>query len=493
MLEQFKRAYAAHSWLRLIVCICLLGSAVLLFWVSGGFPPAAWRFLPQVIPQVPRLWERQGPSILLPLTGLAVQSVTLLISWGVLLWSGVLAVRHWRQNRRELRQFKLDMREAERRTVSQVQHATAESQKQPATVVGADLLRPPPGRPVSAPFSPPPSTVVGADLARPTPVNHTASPPAGFWQIEEDTQPLPRLPSSSPAVAVIEPPDEGFLLDQKPKTTRKTASTSPSPDSIYLAVGTGLDPGIKRKNRPNEDNLVAIQSIQTYNGGARPFGLFVVADGMGGHSNGQEASRQATQIISDTVVSGLLQHSADDDDEILRDLLADGIKSANLRLYQSNQEQQTDMGTTVTAALVIGLTAYVANVGDSRTYLYHEGEGLAQVTQDHSVVSDLVRAGAIAPADVYTHPRRNEIYRCLGEKPEPEVDWFSIQLQAGDILLLCSDGLWEMVRDSDIEEILDTSLPYPPETSNALIQAAIKGGGADNVSVIVAYVLGSGV
>jgi len=468
MLEQFKRAYAAHSWLRLIVCICLLGSAVLLFWVSGGFPPAAWSFLLQVIPQVPRLWERQGPSILLPLTGLAVQSVTLLISWGVLLWSGVLAVRYWRQNRRELRQFKLDMREAERRTINQVQHATAESPKQPATVVGADL-------------------------ARPTPVNHTASPPAGFWRIEEDTQPLPRLPSSLPAVAVIEPPDEGFLLDQKPKTTRKTASTSPSPDSIYLAVGTGLDPGIKRKNRPNEDNLVAIQSIQTYNGGARPFGLFVVADGMGGHSNGQEASRQATQIISDTVVFGLLHHSAEDDDEILRELLADGIKSANLRLYQSNQEQQTDMGTTVTAALVIGLTAYVANVGDSRTYLYHEGEGLAQVTQDHSVVSDLVRAGAIAPADVYTHPRRNEIYRCLGEKPEPEVDWFSIQLQAGDILLLCSDGLWEMVRDSDIEEILDTSLPYPPETSNALIQAAIKGGGADNVSVIVAYVLGSGV
>ena len=246
--------------------------------------------------------------------------------------------------------------------------------------------------------------------------------------------------------------------------------------NLGLVVVTETDPGIKRKHKPNEDSIFAAQLERAHNSQPQQVGLFVVADGMGGHANGQDASRLAIQTIIDYMIPRISTGTSLDD-EGYKNLLVEGVQHANLAVHQRNQEEHGDMGTTMTAALVIGATAYIANVGDSRTYLYREPEGLRKITHDHSVVASLVDAGIIKPDDIYTHPKRNQIYRSLGEKPVIDVDSFIQPLQAHDKLMLCSDGLWDMVRDPDIQRVISTPVPNPKQTGKNLIQAALDGGG----------------
>ena len=254
---------------------------------------------------------------------------------------------------------------------------------------------------------------------------------------------------------------------------------------IALRIGTALDPGIKRKLRPNEDTL-SITRGTIPAASPKPFVLLTVADGMGGQGHGQEASRLAVGSLTEYVSDSLCSKQATP--ETFLALLEVGVQSANREVHQRNREQRTEMGTTMTAALVVDTTAYVAHVGDSRLYLYREPGGLSQITHDHSLVAALVIAGAIQPEEIYTHPMRNIIYRCLGEKASVEVDACAIPLAAGDILLFCSDGLWEMVRDQQIAAILTSPMPDPSQIAQALLQAALVGGGEDNVSVIVVQV-----
>ncbi len=256
---------------------------------------------------------------------------------------------------------------------------------------------------------------------------------------------------------------------------------------LKLTVGTGLNPGIRRLHRPNEDSLFAFQGTQTYEERLQSFGVLMVADGMGGHMRGEEASNLALRVISNSIVPLLLGNAALSPDA-LQELLMDSVRRANEVLYRHNQQEETNMGTTITAALVVGSTAYVVNVGDSRAYLYHQPGRLHQLTRDHSVVARLVEAGVITPADIYTHPKRNQLVRYLGEKATVEADAFTIPLEAGDKLLLCSDGLWEMVFDLDLERIMCLPVAEPSQVVEALIRCALEGGGKDNVSVIVAFV-----
>lgn len=254
-----------------------------------------------------------------------------------------------------------------------------------------------------------------------------------------------------------------------------------------LLVGYALDPGITRKDQPNEDSISVRRGFMPSSSDLmKPFALFVEADGMGGQAYGEIASQLAVQslvkYVSDSLSSKERMPGA------FLPLLTTGMQFANSAVFSQNQAQFTSMGTTLTAALVINRTAYVAHVGDSRCYLLREGHGLSQITQDHSAVAALVAAGAIKPEDIYTHPLRNMIYRCLGEKSSVKVDTYAVPLVLGDKLLLCSDGLWEMVRDPQIEAILAAPMQNPSHIAHALIQAALTGGGKDNVSVIVAQV-----
>ena len=142
------------------------------------------------------------------------------------------------------------------------------------------------------------------------------------------------------------------------------------------------------------------------------------------------------------------------------------------------------MGTTMTAALLWGTSIYVVNVGDSRTYLYRKSRGLRRITQDHSVVAGLVEIGVISDDEVY--PIRSAMRSCVHSVTSQTVavDCFTVPARVGDVLLLCSDGLWEMVRDFEIDEIVRTCAPYASPMCTMLIQAALNRGGKDNISVI---------
>lgn len=314
----------------------------------------------------------------------------------------------------------------------------------------------------------------------------------------------PPPPGLIPAAALSDMPTEEIPLGgtqngaeaTQPRAVRNSTPRSAPPPveqfagrKLGLIVGTRSDPGIKRQHKPNEDSVYAAEGMLNSNMQAPQFGLFVVADGMGGHANGKDASRLAIQTIVETLMPRLTGNETFNDDDFAQ-LLADGVQKANAAVHQRNMEHHADMGTTMTATLIVGTTAYMANVGDSRTYLYRPPDPLKKITHDHSVVASLVEAGIIKPDDVYTHSQRNQIYRSLGEKPVVDVDTFKVPLKPGDKIVLCSDGLWEMVRDPTIEQLLNT-VPDPTQTRNALIKAALEGGGEDNVSVIVIHIADS--
>jgi len=258
---------------------------------------------------------------------------------------------------------------------------------------------------------------------------------------------------------------------------------------LALHIGSQQDPGLQRKYRPNEDCLFVMHGTMPSPAPAllpTPFVLLVVADGMGGQGYGRTASRLAVQSLVAYMSSSLsTQQSAQ---ASLLALLRAGIQEANRVVYERNLRQHTVMGTTMTAVLLNETTASVAHVGDSRLYRSLAPTGLVQITRDHSLVAALVEAGIIAPDDIYTYPQRNQLYRSLGQKATVEVETATLALAAGDILLVCSDGLWAMVRNQQIATILTTPMPTPTDTAHALIQAALAGGGEDNVSAIVAQV-----
>jgi serine/threonine protein phosphatase PrpC/uncharacterized OB-fold protein len=273
---------------------------------------------------------------------------------------------------------------------------------------------------------------------------------------------------------------------------------------LSLTVGKASDVGKVRDS--NEDSLIAISSESIHKSVRFPLGIYVVADGMGGHSRGEVASKMAIDIISKQLSEEILFTSPsevrspegfrDSDsfgdvqppkaDTVLSALRA-SVQVANSAIYKANSTSPStmgeNMGTTITATVVIADTAYIANVGDSRTYLFSD-KGLKKLTEDHSLIARLIAIGVAKPEEIYTHPRKSEIYRSLGNDQDIEVDTFVQRLKPGDCLMLCSDGLWEMVRDEQLAEILRAE-SHPQAACDKLIQVANENGGEDNIAVII--------
>lgn len=262
-----------------------------------------------------------------------------------------------------------------------------------------------------------------------------------------------------------------------------------NPMPLRLNVAARTDQGRVRRN--NQD-AVYTGTIALTGGGVAH--LCLVADGMGGAVAGEHASRIASEVTR-IQVQATLGAKSPPNDQAWQLLLRQASRAANRRVYEEAHAhaEQKGMGTTLTVALIVGDRLHIASVGDSRAYLINangvteDGSTTAQLTSDHSLVARLVDIGQITPEQARTHPQKNLLYRSIGTDPSVEVDTFSEQLEPGDIVLLCSDGLINHVRD---EEIAQAAIEQgdPDRACEQLVALANERGGRDNISVVIVRV-----
>ena len=205
--------------------------------------------------------------------------------------------------------------------------------------------------------------------------------------------------------------------------------------------------------------------------------LFIVADGMGGHAAGDYASRFTVEHIVDDI------RQSEKTEPVA--LMKEAVMRANLLLLKeaNADEDKAGMGTTIVAATFDGESRYTANVGDSRLYIINH-EKITQITRDHSLVEEMVRMGEMDKADAKIHPDKNIITRAIGVQPEVSVDFFETALEPGDIVLMCSDGLTNMVEDADIKRIILGQRDIV-EKVERLVKTANENGGNDNITVVL--------
>ncbi|MFM2309019.1 MAG: hypothetical protein RLY87_1140 [Chloroflexota bacterium] len=258
--------------------------------------------------------------------------------------------------------------------------------------------------------------------------------------------------------------------------------TRRSLDQVYAAKSD-----VGRRRAGNEDSILTTTTTWLRDGNNYQVGLYVVADGMGGHAAGEVASATAVQSIYEHIFAANMTHISNpqfaSDVAGVVQCIDDAIQHANTQIMVEAKRLGNDMGTTMTMALVLGDVAYIANIGDSRTYICRDDQ-LRRVTNDHSLVMKLVELEHIAEDEIYTHPQRNGVLRSLGVSALAEVDIYIERLRPNDVLVLCSDGLWEMVRDPDIIGTMRNRIGLN-NIADSLVDAANTAGGDDNISVIL--------
>lgn len=204
--------------------------------------------------------------------------------------------------------------------------------------------------------------------------------------------------------------------------------------------------------------------------------LFLVADGMGGHQAGDYASRLCVETVANAVKNSRLRSPIS--------ILEAAIQEGNMAVFRDAEKEETlyGMGTTMVAATVIGREVYIANIGDSRAYLIRDG--IHQITEDHSLVEEMIRSGDLERKDAKSHPNKNVITRAIGTSAIVQADFFELEVKEEDVLLLCTDGLTNMLDDEEILSIIKEKTNLEA-VGNELVRAANANGGKDNIGIVL--------
>lgn len=208
--------------------------------------------------------------------------------------------------------------------------------------------------------------------------------------------------------------------------------------------------------------------------------LFIVADGMGGHNAGDYASMFCVEFFT--------EHIQNSDITSPIALIEEAIRNTNEKLYEKSKQQidYEGMGTTFVVATIYDKDMYVANIGDSRLYVI--GKEIRQITEDHSLVQAMVKTGELNKDEAKTHPNKNIITRALGTSETAQPDYFEVEIAEGDIVLMCSDGLTNMLNDETIEQVIRENADDPQTAAETLVKQANENGGKDNITVIIVKV-----
>jgi protein phosphatase len=259
-----------------------------------------------------------------------------------------------------------------------------------------------------------------------------------------------------------------------------------------MRIDIAAQTDIGRRKKKNEDFFGVFREdtkdLKLFKSGA----LLCVADGLGGHTGGEIASKLAVSNVKDVLKQPAPEATGEDSDQGPIPLLRKFILSANETIFRTNQDlikSNRPMGTTLLTAIVSPRKAYIANVGDSRAYHLRDGEIVSR-TEDHSWVDEQVKLGLMSRAEAEVDDRRHMVTRSIGTHPEVEVDSYVWHVVPGDMLLLCTDGLINMVKDQEIREVF-TTLPGPAEITKRLVDMANDNGGRDNITVVVADIMPS--
>ncbi len=278
-------------------------------------------------------------------------------------------------------------------------------------------------------------------------------------------------------------------LPTQPNSSQPNSASPLKSINIPPQFTVGLVNSIGLQREHNEDALFAMTTYFISNNSSLPFGLYIIADGMGGHLHGEKASEVAIHAMAFGVISKLLPSIQDapigNPSDTVQDIMKEGVQAA----HQAIIEQAPGGGSTLTGILLLGDQMTIAHIGDSRAYAIDPQGNENLLTTDHSLVKRLVELGQITSDEAAIHPQRNVLYRALGQAEMVDADLISAPIPKSGYLVICSDGLWGLVPEDEMANII-TSASSPQSASQSLLEAANTAGGPDNISVIIIEISG---